>query len=211
MYLRKIYAVIFVSFFISGCSLPGIPGQEKIRLTETAFNDEIFARGGRALVLLEAENSVPSRVSMDNYFTFQNDSYGKFTIRIDNRKKKTVHMMLVPGTYTLTDYYLYGYSGGGNYSVSASLSYTDKYKASFTLKPGDVVYLGRVKNSTRLGRATGGFFSPVKHSAATSIQVVNALPELSANFVSLIEEYTGKNIEVRLMEWSENTKKGKTK
>lgn len=208
MPLKRIYIVFLTALFISGCNLPSIPGQEKIRLTETAFNDEIFAKGGRALVLLEAENSVPSRVTLDNYFTFQNDHYGTFTVRIENKKKKTVHMMLVPGTYTLTNYYLYGYSGGGNYSVSASLDYKDKYKASFTLKPGDVVYLGRVKNSTRLGPSTGGFFSPVKHSAATDIKIINGLPEMSPNFVSLVEEYTGKNIEVRLIDWSENPEKG---
>lgn len=211
MHLKKISAVIAAALLISGCNLPSIPGQEKIRLTETTFNDEIFVKGGRALILLEADNAVPSRVTMDNYLTFKNDHYGTFTIRTDNKKRNTVHMMLVPGTYTLTNYRLYGYSGGGNYSVSASLDYGDKYKASFTVKPGDVVYLGHVRNSTRLGPSTGGFFSPVKHNAATRITVADDSSKLSPNFVSLIEEYTGKKIEVRLMEWSENTEKGKTK
>lgn len=205
MHLRNIFALIAV-FCLSACNLPSIPGDTALRKAEFTFNEEVFDKGGRALVILEAYNNVPARVQMNNYFVFKNDQTGKpynsFQIAIDN-KSGFNYVMLVPGTYRLTNYNLYGFQRSGNYTATASIDYKARYEASFTVNPGDVVYLGKIENRTHLGKKTSGFFGPEKRQAASQVVVVDNYAKLPPNYISLIESYTGKTIETKLLNWTD--------
>lgn len=197
-----------IMFLLCGCNMPSIPAKQTLVTTETTFSKEVFDKGGRALVIMEAYNNVPSSVLMNNYFKFQHPYYGEFLVEINN-KENLAALMLVPGTYNLTNYYLHGYRGGGNNSYSSTLDYKNKYAADFKVKPGEVVYIGKVDNKTVLGEWKGGFFSPAKREAATNITVTDDSKKLSPNLLSQIELQTGKKLEVKLLNWHLNNQEEK--
>jgi hypothetical protein len=192
--MRKFFLLTVIASFavLSSCS-----SANKYR-----FNQKVYDKGGKAYVVLGAENNAGHNdIKVHNYFIFKNDKGENYSLFVANGE--TLSFLLNPGNYQLTQYYLYGEVSSFGVKNSISANFTKYVEGSFSLKDGDAVYLGYVSLtiSDKAKNVWKRFFvfsiNPKDTPYETSVQnrFVAADKELFA-------KEAGKNIEVRLMKWN---------
>lgn len=190
----KIPLLLSVLLFASGCALPHFPDNGDIVRAETVFNREVFNRGGRAVVVIEEQNNVASDIRL----------HGKLVLSaLDGRiyplePQKISVFMLEPGTYRVENFKLSGSSG----YLSAHINYGTRYRGSFSVADGDVVYLGKINTRMLFSKASAHNDNRRKE-VVTVTSVEDALTSLPASFLAAIQQQTGKGLTPRLMHWQD--------
>lgn len=198
------FKVVFflILFFISGCAFH-IPNADDVIKAETTFNRDIFKRGGKALVIIEEENNVPSSIKLHGKFTFINQEGRHFIFEV----KDMGIFMLDPGTYVLEEFELYGRSG----YLSAHINYGKRYKAYFAVAPEDVVYIGKIKTNTLFSKTNIPDMQQQKKKVITITSLSEDFSSLPTAFLGAIQQQTDKGIEPRAMRWIDTLLTGENK
>lgn len=194
----RVLSVLCLMLLLAGCNIPHRVYHSSVVKVETTFDKDVFAKGGRGVVILGAMNTLPSQAQVNNYFTFSNPYYGEFEVVVDN-KEKVAAFMLVPGKYVLTNYKLYGYKNIGNGYIYTTLDYKDAYEAEFEVKSGEVLYLGEVNNQVLQSQSYWKTFGQEKFKTASVLTVTDKYKEIPINQQNNYKYWTGKEVKTKLL------------
>ncbi|MDR1195652.1 MAG: hypothetical protein LBL00_04145 [Endomicrobium sp.] len=188
---KVLFMFVALTFVLTSCS----------SLNKHRFNQRVYDKGGKAYVVLGAENNAGhADIIVNNYFIFSNDRGESYSLYIANGE--TFSFLLSPGNYQLVKYTLYGEVSYFGVENSIRADFTKYTEGSFSLKEGDAVYLGSIileieeKAKNVWKRFFGFAINPADTAYTTSVQ-----NKLSSVDIEAFETEAGKNIEVRLMEW----------
>lgn len=182
-----------IALFVSGCTLPHFPDDGDIVRAETVFNQEVFNRGGKALIVLQEKNNIPSSIKLHGELTFIALNNRNYTLAPQNISV----FMVDPGTYVIKSFRLTGISG----YMSALVDYGNRYRGSFSVGDGDVVYLGKLNTRTLFSKATINELHQNRKEVVTVTTVENDLAELSPSFLGMIQQQTGRGLTYRPLVW----------
>lgn len=193
MILRRFLLLSFV--FLAGCNFQGIPDRKMLSYLEPRFSDEIYSKGGKAYVILDAYNNVPANFTVYNYFIFENENGEEFRVEVGAEPKV---FMLSPGKYVLKNFSLYGSVSHGNTTSSVDLDFDDKIEGEFTVGAGESVYLG--KHNLVITKVNRRLFSKLDvNDIEFEAKVLNDYDKIINNRKSLYEMQSGKKPVVRLI------------
>lgn len=193
--------LFFLTAFTSACYVPAAPSPEMLKYVETTFNPAVFAQGKKAAVIIEATNDLPAKDPMVNKLTFRNKKNGDlFFVETTGREV----LMIPQGDYEMISFVIEG-SMGLTHSVA---DLTPRYKASFSVKDGDVAYLGHIKTHVVLGKKEYNSFGPSTQSVRSHTFLLNGIDSLPPNFLRLVEFHTGKEPVSKLIDWRKNLDAG---
>lgn len=191
--MKRFLIFVCLVMAVSGCHLPAVPTTEMLSDAETTFDQRLFAKGGKALVLLQATNDMPPYADMMNRVVFKNKRSGAAFVLI-SRNMRT--LMIPAGTYEMTEFGLF--SAG---SLRSELDFSRDYKASFTVESGDVVYLGTIKTHAVLGERRLNLYGPAEQRVRATSELRDDFKQLPANYTDWVAFYAGKPVETKLMSW----------
>lgn len=197
----KRFFLFAIFLFAAGCHIPTVPSPDMLTIVETAFSPAVFAQGRKAAVIIEATNDLPSEDPMLNNLTFKNGRTGElFYVSTAGREV----LMISPGEYDLVKFVISGSMG----LTFSEADLTPRYRASFSVKAGDVAYLGRVKTHVVMGKKEYDNFGPVTQRVRSHTFLLNGIDSLPADFIGRIERLTGKKPTSNLIEWRKNASAG---
>ena len=202
MNFKKIIFMFF--FFLSGCNLYGIPDESLLERVETSFNKDVFAKGGKAAVVIDGQNnaSTPS-LKVYNYYVYEDGKGDVFTFSTGGTPQI---YMLSPGTYKLKDFYIYGSETFGNSRIFVDIKFTNEIESSFTVNAGEVLYLGKVglKITAVKTSAFDKFFNrgAGRNKIDYETNLFDEYKNISSDFLISVKEKTGKDITVKMMTWN---------
>ena len=197
--------VIVMTFFVSACNLYGVPPVSALREVEIEFNKTVYEKGGKAYVVLDANNNLGASFPVRSFFVFANENHEEFKLVVTNNEPAVY--MLSPGNYTLTNFYVYGGMTSGNYSQWISLDFEDDMKGEFSVKAGESVYLGKIilKITNVKGPSAWAKYWGAKvglRHVTYNTEIGDKYSEIKADKLEVFEEQSGKKPVVRLMKWS---------
>ncbi|MDR1008891.1 MAG: hypothetical protein LBL52_01415 [Rickettsiales bacterium] len=195
---KQIMSVMLV-VLLSACSIP--PRLDNRDLTQIGieFNEKVYEKGARGYIVLSAYNNIPSSVVVDSYVTFDNEHGDSFSIRLFNGVPKSI--MLPPGKYTVTNYYLYGFKSMGNAYTTAGMDDLQKsFDISFEVKAGEFAYLGELSvMAVKTGPTESKLFSGSSQTNyGVNVLAVDKSDKISDNQKSLYSMQSGKPFSTRL-------------
>ncbi len=197
----KRFFLFAIFLFAAGCHIPTVPSPDMLTIVETAFDPAVFAQGRKAAVIIEATNDLPSEDPMLNNLTFKNRRTGElFYVSTTGREV----LMISPGEYDLVKFVISGSTG----LTFSEADLTPRYRASFSVKAGDVAYLGRVKTHVVMGKKEYDNFGPATQRVRSHTFLLNGIDSLPADFIGRIERLTGKKPTSNLIEWRKNASAG---
>ncbi|MFV0626351.1 MAG: hypothetical protein ACK5N8_03250 [Alphaproteobacteria bacterium] len=204
MKFKKIYLLASL-LAVAGCNLYGVPSRSSLSDVERTYNDKVYAKGGKALVVVDSSNDFSRSFSVSAYLDFEDEKGNELTLRIPTQPTM---IMLSPGTYKLKNHSYYGGKSYGNTYQFIDLDFADRDAAEFTVKAGDVVYLGKIETKiTNVRRRSSLMFfgAPSQGSDVDYVvSVTNNLSKTDPDFVKKVEEKTGKKVTVNLINWKTN-------
>lgn len=200
--MKTLPALIAV-LFLFGCTLPHFPDNNDVVRAETIFNREVFNRGGRAVVVLEEQNNIASDIKLHGKLVLSDLNGRIYMLEPQNISV----FMLDPGTYTIQNFKLFGTSG----YFSAHINYGSRYKGSFSIADGEVVYLGKINTRMLFALATADDKDNRRKEVITTTAVENNLTSLPTAFLATIQQQTGKGLTPRLMNWHDTFLTGEKK
>lgn len=188
----------------AGCRIPQVPTPDMLINVETAFTPAVFAQGRKAAVIIEATNDLPADEPMLNNLTFKNRKTGElFFVSTTGREV----LMISPGEYDLVKFVISGSTGSTGLTFSEA-DMTPRYRASFSVKAGDVAYLGRIKTHVVMGKKEYNNFGSSTQRIRSHTFLLNGIASLPADFIAKIERDTGKEPAPNLIEWRKNLSSG---
>jgi len=201
--MRIVY--LLLAFILTGCTMPHFPDQADVRVVELTFNPEVFAHGGKAVIILQEQNNIPSDIKLHGRLTFTDYDGKEYTFNLSD----TSVIMLDPGIYTLKNFTLYGQSG----YWTTHIDYANRYRARFNIAAGDIIYLGCLNTQTM-------FSGEEKHQPEnnqksreiiTATKLENKVDSLPSHFLSALQKQTSSPLKIRLLSWTDTSAKEVTK
>ncbi len=198
--MRRFYFLL-LAFMLFGCATPHFPDQNDVATVEHTFNPEIFSYGGKAVVIIQEQNNIPSSIKLHGQLTFADYDGKQYTFDIDD----TSVFMLNPGIYTLKNFTLYGRSG----YLSTHVDYADRYHGHFNIATGDVVYLGCLDTQTISSGEEKQHPDTNQKSQEiiTVTKLKNQIDTLPPRFLSALQKQTSSPLTVRLLSWVDTSAK----
>ena len=182
-----------------GCSLPHFPNRADAEFVDIIFNEDVFRRGGKGLIIIDEENDIPSEIKLHGLATFSDYEGKKYNFDINGASV----FMLNPGEYKLENFKLYGKSG----YWSSQVDYGNRYQAYFNIAVGDVIYLGKIETKILHDKLLQGESAPNRKEIVTNSEVKDDFMSLPPAFWSAIYKYAGKGITTKIMSWKDNAYK----
>lgn len=186
---------LLLTFLVSGCAMPHFPDQNDVATVELTFNPEVFSRGGKAVIVIQEQNNIPSGIKLKGKLIFSDFDGNDITLNIDG----TSVFMLDPGIYTLKNFTLYGQFA----YWSTRIDYSDRYRAHFNIAAGDVVYLGKLDTKTMFSgtKIHDTEQNKTTQEVITVTTLSDQMNELPLPFLSAIQKQTGLSLSPRLLSW----------
>lgn len=194
--MRKLYFLLLASM-LSGCTLPHFPDSNDIAAVEFTFNPEVFSYGGKAVIVIQEKNNIPSSIKLHGKLTFTDYDGKEHTFNVDG----TSVFMLNPGIYTLKNFTLYGRSG----YWSTHVDYGNRYRGHFNIAAGDVIYLGCLNTHTISSGEEKQHPDTNKKTQeiVTVTSITNDINVLPTRFLSALQRQTGSGLTPRLLLWTD--------
>lgn len=134
-------AAFFIVLFLGACASAPV--------TEQPFDKKVYSKGEKAYVVIATANNKDRKwFYINTTLIFKNEKGEQINLTTQNAKTRS--FLIEPGTYTLSNFYVfgrryffgwrYGPFNSGYYDVSLSSMFTTQFKVA----PGDAVYLGYV-------------------------------------------------------------------
>ena len=198
--MRRFY-LLLLAFILFGCATPHFPDQADVATVELTFNPEVFSHGGKAVIIIQEQNNIPSSIKLHGRLTFADYDGKKYTFDVDN----TSVFMLNPGIYTLKNFTLYGRSG----YLSTHVDYANRYRGRFNVADGDVIYLGCLDTKTiSSGEEKQHHDTNQKiQEIITVTKIENKIDTLPPRFLSALQRQTSFPLHVRLLSWIDTSTK----
>ena len=196
-------AMFLLCLLTGGCVGKRFPNKVDAQKVDMVFNQDIFSRGGKAVVIIEEENDIPANIKLHGQMTFSDYEGEKYILDIF----KTSVFMINPGMYKLENFKLCGNSG----YWSTQVDYEKRYKAHFNVAAGDVVYLGKLSTQILLDQTPKKQNSSNRKEIVTVTKVKDEMNTLPQGFLSAVTKFTGSSPVSRIMSWHDDFEKGGTK
>jgi hypothetical protein len=192
--MKKVLLVFLAAFVLSSCFSD--------KYNRAKFNQKVYDKGGKAYIVLSAQNNVSTAdISVENFFIFRNKSGGDFSFSMYNGE--TISFLVKPGSYKLIEYRLYGQRTYGNVTKSISLDFSRAVKGSFSVKEGEAVYLGCVSTIiTDVKRSAMHKFMNFNLDVRKHITYTTEVKDLFGSVDKIkFENESKKELAVMLLEW----------
>lgn len=191
--MKKFLILGFAMFSIMACT-----ATDPYAFDQAKFNDNNYAY----VVFGAMNNASPSDFTVYNQFSFTDyESWEELYLNDVFGKEKG--FMIPAGNYKLANLKLNGSKSVGNTKRFVDLDFDNEQIAgNFSVKPGEVVYLGYVNttikgvNRTALGRLFGR-----ATNATDLVYTTEVLDKFKEIDKDKYEQLTGKKITSRIMEW----------
>ena len=221
----KKFALFFVltALLVSSCA--------STRFNQDRFDEKVYNKGGKAYILLGAKNNLGAlkgAFPVDNLFVFENNKGEKVSFYI--RDGETLSFLVNPGDYKLVSYELNGAKDGGywlignviyafkkkdrlfndlivehggRYSFRIELDFSKVVRGNFSVKEGDVVYLGCVDTTITDVKRSGAhkimsFRPEVGKHVMYETDIKNLFETINK---TKFEQEAKKEIRVNLLQW----------
>ncbi|MDD4556867.1 MAG: hypothetical protein PHE89_06050 [Alphaproteobacteria bacterium] len=192
-------------FALSGCNLYGIPSRSYLSDVERHYNNDIYAKGGKAAIVIDSTNNFSRSFPVYTYLDFEDERGNKLTLKLSSNP---VIYMVSPGTYKLKNHSAYGGKTYGNTYQFIDLDFAARDDAEFTVKAGDFIYLGKIETKITNVRKRNSlvFFSAPSQGSDVDyiVSVIDNLSKTDSDFVNRFEEKTGKKLTANLINWKTN-------
>ena len=197
----RIWGFLFL-VALGGCALPNFPNASDAKLVDITFNEEVFSRGSKAVVVIDEYNDIPSSIKLHGLLTISDYEENEYNLNVDGVSV----FMLNPGTYKLKNFKLQGTSGYWH----SRIDYKDRYDAHFNIVGGEVVYLGKLNTKMLSPQFNQNQIANGRIEVITVTKVEDDLISLPMSFLGAIHKYTGKGLTSRIMTWRDSYhKRGK--
>jgi hypothetical protein len=190
--MKKVLILFFAAAVLSSCA-----SGNKFR-----FNQRVYDKGGKAYIVLGAENNAShADIPVNNYFIFQNEKGERVSFTISSGE--TLSFIVNPGNYKLIRYYLYGevnYFGGIKHSIT--INFTNYVESGFSVQTGDALYLGyvytEISNSAK--NTWKRFFNFAVNPKDISYET-QAQDRFDENMKAQFSKESGKTVRTSLLSW----------
>ena len=163
------------------------------------FNQDVFRRGGKAVIILQEKNDIPADIDLHGQLTFRDFEGKKYFLDVFG----TSVFMLNPGIYKLENFKLCGNSG----YWSTQIDYDKRYKAYFKISAGEVVYLGKLETQILLDQTPKEQKSLRRKEIVTVTKIKDEISSLPPAFLRAIQKYTKVPTTLRIMSWRDSFEK----
>jgi len=210
------FKLLIISCFLlllNSCFLPGFNSGHRPPDYKAAFDKKSYDAGGQAFVIIGAKNdlSIPEMENKGGFYAqfkmiktgtgrsysvnYSYDSGGD--IYANSAGGMDYVIIVSTGQFELTGYQLTAsyYDGDGTYYRKLDMS--DDYNFTFEVHPGDVLYLGTIVTIVK------PVVSGTSYKYKTTIEDYSAY---SADTFAALSELTGKQVQVKLMNFVDNDK-----
>lgn len=195
--LNSLFLVIIL--LLSACGgYPNTPSDTTRTHTEFNFDKEVFDKGGKAYVVIEAKNNAGAPFTVYNYLKFKDKNGDTYELQMKNDQPYS--FLFTPGTYTITGYRLYGSKSAGYVRSIVDLDFTGLITGEFTVKAGEAIYLGQAVMDIIHARHSF-FFKTTPKDLMYDIKIVNRFDKLTEEQLEFFKKESGLTLKPRPMSW----------
>ena len=194
--MKKIISSFVIASTLAACSFGPTVNKK--------FDQKQFNKGGQSVVAFTQENNVNApRLQVGTTMVFRNDETRR---TINLRADKNLRFAMIPaGSYTLEKTRLFGSRTDGNTTTSVDINMSDHIQASFSVEPGQAVYLGHIKTHIKSTRRRTLLSGPVRsaYDMDFTSELVDNFGNLNAEDIQRIKDETGLTLVSRPMRWAQ--------